>query len=66
MKQRGTFGLQWLKTLGSIPSLYHHFVSNPLQGVLQSVLRIPLDQVAKVESLTLDERDNKSKSEHWV
>jgi len=36
------------------------------QGVLQSVLRIPLDQVAKVESLTHDERDNKSKSEHWV
>jgi len=33
------------------------------QGVLQSVLRIPLDQVAKVESLTHDERDNKSDDE---
>ena len=32
-----------------------------LQGMLQSVLRIPLDQVTKVESPMHDERDNKSK-----
>ena len=63
---KGDIWTSVVETLGSIPSLYHHFVSNPLQGVLQSVLRIPLDQVAKVESLTHDERDNKSKSEHWV
>ena len=34
-----------------------------LQGMLQSVLRIPLDQVTtNVEPAMHDERDNKSKS----
>ena len=33
-----------------------------LQGMLQSVLRIPLDQVTtNIELATHDERDNKSK-----
>lgn len=61
-----SYGEVWeIEGLINLDSTLHTtkiYTLNYLQGMLQSVLRIPLDQVSRVESATYDERDNKSKN----